>query len=239
MSHIHLCGVRIDNLTLPRALSLALSEAAEPCRVVTPNALMLDACRKDPTCAELLNRASLSLPDGAGILIAAKRAHTPLQGRVAGIDFGEGLLREAANRGLRVFLLGGREGVAARAAENLTARDPRLKICGTYWGYFGEHDEEQERLRFVLSQAKPDILFVCLGFPRQEKWMEENFPYLSGVRVMAALGGSLDVWAGESRRAPQLLQRMGGEWAWRMAHEPRRLAGFPALARTAFFADLK
>ncbi|MBR2722451.1 MAG: WecB/TagA/CpsF family glycosyltransferase [Clostridia bacterium] len=237
MSHIYLHGVRIDNLTMERALSLACERAGEPCWVVTPNALMLDACRKHPAYAELLNRASLSLPDGAGVLLAARHAKSPLRERVAGIDFGEGLMSLAEKEGMRVFLLGGKEGVAARAAERLRERYPRLHVCGCFWGYFEDSAEQSERLRYVLTQSKPDILLVCLGFPRQELWTAENLPYLTHVRVIANLGGTLDVWAGDVQRAPVPVQQLGGEWAWRMLHQPKRLAGLPALARIAFWRE--
>lgn len=229
MSQINLCGVRIDDLTMERAVQLALAENQGPCWVVTPNALMLESCRKNTAHAALLNRASLSLADGAGVLLAARRAHTPLTRRIAGIDFGEALLREAEKKGLRVFLLGGKDGIAARAGEKLCARYPALKIAGTYWGYFSEQ-EEKEVLHHVLL-TKPDILFVCLGFPKQETWIWENLPFLTDLRVVAGLGGSLDVWAGDVRRAPVLLRRCGMEWAWRMAVEPRRLTQIPSIIR--------
>ncbi len=231
MSKIKLCGVSIDDLTMDRAVQLSLSEGAAPCWVVTPNATILDACRRNPEYADLLNRASLSLADGAGVLLAARRAHTPLTERIAGIDFGEALLREAAKRDLRVFLLGGRDGVAARAAEKLCLRYPTLRICGTYWGYFGSSERERQEVLSHIRATRPDILFVCLGFPRQEQWIGQNLSYLSDVRVVAGLGGSLDVWAELVRRAPIPLRLCGMEWAWRMAHEPRRMAQIPSIVR--------
>ncbi len=233
MKQIDLYGVKIDGVTCAEAVELALSERRErPCWVVTPNAVMLDACRRDTSLTALLDRADLSLPDGAGVLLAARRAGTPLSCRVAGIDFGEALLLRAQRDGLRVFLLGGGEGVAQRAAASLLEKYPRLCVCGTYWGYFDQMGEEDRRLCEHLRRVRPDILFVCLGFPLQERWIDTHLAHLSGLRVIAGLGGSLDVWAKDARRAPRPLRALGMEWAWRMAHEPRRLRQLPAILRT-------
>ena len=238
MKQIQLCGMKIDGVTCAEAVELALAEQRErPCWVVTPNAVMLDACRRDPSLSALLGRADLSLPDGAGVLLAARRAGTPLSCRVAGIDFGEALLARAQADGLRVFLLGGGEGVAQKAAASLQKKYPRLCVCGTYWGYFDRTGEEDRRLCEHLRRVRPDVLLVCLGFPLQERWIDSHLAVLSGLRVVAGLGGSLDVWAGDTRRAPRPLRAIGMEWAWRMALEPRRLQQLPALLRTVMRSE--
>ena len=234
-SAIRLCGVRIDNVTPEEAVKLALSSKRRPCAVFTPNAVMLDACRKDPRLASLLCRASLSLPDGAGVLLAAKRKGTPLRVKVSGIDFGEALLKRAAREGLKVFLLGGKKGVARRAARRLSLKYPSLQICGTHHGYF-QGTEAEEAVRSKIIACKPDLLFVCLGFPRQERWIVQNLPSLPFLRVAAGLGGSLDVWSGDTKRAPKSLQKCGLEWAWRMMREPRRLKNLPALMKFFLFS---
>ena len=234
-SAIRLCGVRIDNVTPREAVELALSSKRDPCAVFTPNAVMLDACRKDPRLASLLCRASLSLPDGAGVLLAAKRKGTPLREKASGIDFGEALLKRAAHEGLRVFLLGGKKGVARRAARRLSLKYPSLQICGTHHGYF-QGTEAEEAVRSKIIACKPDLLFVCLGFPRQEQWIVQNLPSLPFLRVAAGLGGSLDVWSGNTKRAPKSLQKCGLEWAWRMMREPRRLKNLPALIKFFLFS---
>ena len=233
MQKINLYGVWIHSVPLQEAVVKALNPRKLPCLTVTPNALMLDAARREPRYASLLNRATLSLPDGYGVLLAATKKGTPLRERVAGIDFGEEILHQAAKRGLRVFLLGGRIGVARQAAKRLTAQIPNLKICGTYHGYFAKKGEENERVLRYIRACKPDILFVCFGFPRQELWSAQSRHRLPSLRLIACLGGSLDVWAGNRKRAPAFLARHGLEWAWRMLQEPRRLMGLPALARIA------
>ena len=229
MEQIKLYGVKIDNVTMGEAVKRALLSVGEPCVVFTPNALMMERARKDAELAHLLNRASLSLPDGKGVLIAAQKMGTPLCERVAGIDFGAELLARAERAGLRVFLLGGGEGVAERAAQNLQQKYPRLCICGTTWGYFERTGEENARVISYIRACRPDILFVCMGFPVQERWVMENLHYLTDIRTIACLGGSLDVWSGDIRRAPLWMSRMGLEWLWRMLRQPSRFANLPEI----------
>lgn len=236
MKQIHIGNVKIDNVTVKEAVDFALMAENSPCFVVTPNAVMLSSCAKSPEQTALLNRASLSLADGMGVKWVARRQGTPICERIAGIDFGEALLERASVDGLRVFLLGGEEGIAARAAERLKARYPTLCVCGCFWGYFGDGREADERLVSVLRATRPDILFVCMGFPRQEEWIAAHLNCLSDIRVIAGLGGSLDVWSGSLKRAPHWISKMGLEWAWRIAHEPKkRLSHLPTLVRFGLF----
>lgn len=224
-------GIAFDSITLAEAVREALREGDDPCVVSTPNALMLQACMENPAHAEVINHSSLVLADGAGVMEAARRLGTPLRERIAGIDFGEALLAEAAKKGKRVFLLGGEDGVAPRAAERLKEKHPTLCVCGSYWGYFEKTGEENQRVVGMIRACRPEILLVCFGFPLQEYWIRENLPSLPTVRVAAGLGGSLDVWAGKVRRAPRLVQAVGAEWLWRMLAEPRRWRQLPQLLR--------
>ena len=229
MEDVKLYGVKIDNVTKEEAVYRALRDTGDPCVVFTPNALMLERARKDVELTQLLNRASLSLPDGAGVLRAAEKIGTPLRERVAGIDFGTELLARAERAGLRVFLLGGDEGVAERAAENLRKKHPRLCICGTTWGYFDKNGEENMNVISHIRACRPHILLVCMGFPVQERWVIENLYHLTNIRTIACLGGSLDVWAGDIARAPAWMSRAGLEWLWRMLRQPKRLANLPEI----------
>lgn len=233
MDRMTIFGVRLDCIGMEEALKAALETDEKPCTVVTPNAVMLEDCRRDPRHAELLGRATLSLADGRGVLMAAKRKGMPLPARIAGIDFAEGLLAYAAANGLRVFLLGGADGVAHRAGENLCQRYPGLCICGSFWGFGNKSGEENEQLLGWIRRSRTDILLVCFGYPLQEEWIFENLSALSDVRIIAGLGGSLDVWAGDVRRAPLLIQKAGLEWAWRMVRQPSRIKHLPTLLRFA------
>ena len=229
MEEIKLYGVKIDNVTQDEAVYRALRATGEPCVVFTPNALMLERSRRNAELAHLLNRASLSLPDGAGVVWASEKMGTPLSGRVAGIDFGAEILARAERAGLRVFLLGGGDGVAERAAENLRKKHPHLCICGTTWGYFSKDGEENMRTISYIRACRPHILFVCMGFPVQERWVIENLHHLTDIRIIACLGGSLDVWSGDLHRAPQWMSRAGMEWLWRMLRQPKRFAALPEI----------
>ena len=230
MEEIKLYGVKIDNLTKDEAVYRALRATGEPCVVFTPNALMLERARRNAELAHLLNCASISLPDGAGVLWAAQKMGTPLLERVAGIDFGAELLIRAERAGLRVFLLGGKADVAERAAENLRKKHPRLCICGTTWGYFQKDGEENTRTISYIRACRPHILLVCMGFPVQERWVMENLHHLTDIRVIACLGGSLDVWSGDLRRAPAWMSHAGMEWLWRMLRQPKRFSALPKMA---------
>ena len=124
---------------------------------------------------------------------------------------------------MKVFLLGGKEGVARRAAKKLSLKYSGLRICGTHSGYFQKYGEENAAVLRRINEANADILFVCFGFPMQERWIDENLPALPHLRLAAGLGGSLDIWSGNTKRAPKMLQTRGLEWAWRMMREPKRL----------------
>ena len=226
-------GVIFDNITLKNAVSKAQDELTNGgdrvMTVFTPNPLISMQCRRDPDFCRIINSASLSLADGRGVVDAAKRLGTPLPERVAGIDFGYEIMKIAAEKHAGVFLLGGKHGIAKKAAKRLENELPGLEVFGAYDGYAEAADEAA--LTSALLMAKPRLLIVCLGSPRQEHWIYEHLPMLreAGVRVAAALGGAVDVWAGEVRRAPKLCIRLRLEWLWRCLTQPRRLRCIPQL----------
>lgn len=223
---VNLFGLFVDDVSLEGALSLALDSLNGGIRrsFFTPNLEMLEGARKSEGARRLLNTASVSLPDGYGLFLVAKLLGANLKNTVGGIDFGEKLLELASRGGRGVFLLGSREGVAQRAAYNLRQRYENLKICGSYHGYFGA-DELDLVLRKINSSGA-EILIVCRGFPRQERFVCEAKNRLGGVKIFACLGGSLDVWAGEVSRAPKCFRRAHLEWLWRIMREPERLSRF-------------
>ncbi|MBQ9079928.1 MAG: WecB/TagA/CpsF family glycosyltransferase [Clostridia bacterium] len=242
MSHvgrIYIHGVGVDRLSFDGARERVCSLLSEPCdcpaAVFTPNAEMIYRAARDGRLAALLNSGDINTADGIGTVWAARRLGTPLSGRVAGIELGEAALRFAAERGLRVFLLGGKPaqgdlpGVADRAAARLRDRFPTLNICGTHHGYFESNSAEEQALLERIRATSPHLLVVCLGFPRQERWIMENRDELGCVRVAMALGGSLDVWSGSVRRAPAMIRAAHLEWAWRILRDPRRLKRAAAL----------
>ena len=220
---IDVLGVAFDNVTIDEAVErgLELLEQEGPHLVVTPNPEIVQRANKDPEFSEILSRADLVIPDGVGVVYAAKILGRPLKGRVPGIDFASALLGRVAGTGKRLFLLGAAPGVAEQAAVNLRAAYPGLVVCGAHDGYFKEDGPVIEAIR----AARADIVFVCLGFPKQEKWIAANGE-AAGARLYIGLGGSLDVFAGKVERAPERFQRLGLEWLYRLMKElPHRAHG--------------
>lgn len=218
---VDIMGVSFDNVTLEEAVQravLLLDTPEEKGYVVTPNSEILYMCRKQPELYPLLNGAALVLPDGIGVIYAGKLLKHPLKEKVAGIDFAVGLVEQAAARGDKLFLLGAKPGVAALAGEKLQEKYPGLQIVGVHDGYF----QEDEPIVEEINQSGAVILFVCLGAPKQEQWMKNHMEQLTHVKLMAGLGGSLDVFAGAVKRAPDFWVKSGLEWLYRLLQEPKR-----------------
>ena len=196
-------------------------------KIFTPNPQMLAAADHDAQFKRILNSAELLLPDGVGVLLAAKLTGDPLPIRITGIDTAYRVLELSAQRGLRVAFIGGEKGVAARAAERLKKEIPTLNVAFTHHGYFKKFpndNPQNQALTDKLKSVGPDVIFVCFGTPAQEKWICENADSLPSVRIFMGLGGALDVWSGKTRRAPMAVRAIGAEWLWRCIGEPKRFA---------------
>ena len=166
-----------------------------------------------------------------GVIYGAKILGTPLRAKLPGIDFASALMAQMGQEGKSVFLLGAKPGVADAAAEKMRERFPGLVIAGTNDGYFQDDDPVVEK----INAAQPDLLLVCLGAPKQELWMQRNAPRLR-VGLMPGLGGSLDVFAGNVKRAPKLFQKLGLEWFYRLIKEPKRIGRMMKLPKFLFAA---
>lgn len=210
----------VDPLTMDQALERVGEAIAQrtALQIVTLNAEMSMQSQESPALAVVIKACGLVVPDGSGVIWALKRqgVSTP---KVAGVDLVRGMARLAAERGARVYLLGAKPGVAAEAAEALRSANPGLVIAGVRDGYFQAADEPA--LFDDIREAKPDILLVALGVPRQELWIAEHQAAL-GVPVAMGVGGSFDVFAGRVQRAPELFQKFHLEWLYRLIQEPWR-----------------
>lgn len=217
---IDVMGVKFDNVTMAQALERAkeLLSQSGTSYCVTPNAEIVYEAMIDPAFCDILNGAALVLPDGAGTVLGAKLLGTPLQEKVAGIDFAANLLGVLEEQGKSLYLLGSKPGIGELAAEKMLEKHPRLNICGIADGYFKEEAPVIEK----VNRAKPDVLFVCLGAPKQEKFMYAHRKDLD-VRLMVGLGGSLDGFAGTVKRAPKWMIRLQLEWLYRLIKEPKRI----------------
>lgn len=213
-------GVGFDNLTKKEFVARAeeIIRNGEKGYCVTPNAEIVYEAVKDESFKKLLNDAALVLPDGAGVVLGAKILGTPVKEKVAGIEFGEALCASMAKSGGSVYLLGSKPGVAEQAGKKLQEKYPGLNICGTADGYFKDEAPVIER----INAARPNILFVCLGAPKQEKFMKNHMDELD-VNLMLGLGGSLDGYAGNVKRAPRWMINLNLEWLYRLIKEPKRL----------------
>ncbi len=231
---IKILGACVDLLGADEAACVIASAAQEKrdgrARLIfTPNAQMALRAYRDPEFGKVLCGADVLIPDGAGMFGAAKRLGTPLPARTTGIDAAYAALAILAAREGTVYLLGARDGVAAKAARALEAAHPGLRVAGVSHGYFEDGSAEEKEIAERIRASAPDLVVCCLGSPRQEMWSAKNADRL-GAGAIVALGGALDVWSGEKRRAPRIFIKIGCEWLWRMTCEPRRFAGLPALA---------
>ena len=217
---INVLGVQFDNVNMGEAVARGVELMEQPGfhYVVTPNPEFVLAAEQDKEFQNVLNGADLVIPDGIGVIFSAKLLGTPLKARVPGIEFSAGMLAHMNKVGGRVFLLGAKPGVAEKAAENISRDFPNLTVCGTHDGYFKDDAPVVREIR----EANADLLFVCLGAPRQEKFMAQHGDEL-GVKLAMGLGGSLDVYAGVVERAPEVWQKLNLEWAYRLAKEPKRI----------------
>ncbi len=211
--------IAFDNITMDEAVGTAMGHIAarSRCRVVTPNAEFALEAKKNPRFLNILNTSQLVLADGISVVLASKIIGDPMQGRVTGVGFAQALAAAMAKEGKSIYLLGAKPGVAEQAAEKLRQTYPGLQIAGTHDGYF----KEEGPVIAAINAAKPDALLVCLGAPKQEYFMEDHDGDLE-VPVMAGLGGSMDVLAGNVQRAPEFFQKYGLEWLYRLCKEPQR-----------------
>ena len=220
MSRTDVLGVGFDNVTKAEAVERALEliDAREGRYVVTPNPEIVMLAKENPALKEALAGADIVLPDGAGIVKGAAILGRPMREKVPGIDFACGVMARLAERGGSVYLFGAKPGVAEAAAETLRTKFPGLVISGTSDGYFSDDGPIIEKIK----DAAPDFLLVCLGAPKQELWMAKMSGKLP-VGLMVGLGGSLDVFAGTVKRAPEAWQKLDLEWLYRLLKEPRRI----------------
>ena len=226
MSKTVLLGVPVDSLTMDEALDAMerLIQARRPSYIVTPNVDVLVQLQRDREFKRIYDGASLVVPDGVPLMWAASFLGKPLKEKVSGSDLFVKFCERASQKGHKVYFMGAMPGVAVKAAEILTQRYPGLNVVGTYSPSFGFEKNEAECALIVqkITEAKPDVLFIGLGSPKQEKWTD-RFKAQYNVPVTVGVGISFDYVAGTVKRAPRWMQDAGLEWSWRLAMEPKRL----------------
>ena len=243
VKRVEILGVPVDLTDMPQALEIfkRLMKSEGCSLVVTPNSEIIVNAGKDIELKEIIKSADLVIPDGIGLVYASKILGYPMKERVTGIDFLYrvlGWLEESANS---IYLLGskpgenGEKGVAELAAMRMKESFPGLIVAGTHHGYFNR--DEEEALIEEINRSGADFLCVAMGAPKQEKFISR---YRNTLKVKAAIGvgGSLDVWAGSVKRAPEFYRRHGLEWLYRFIKQParyRRMAALPVFMIKVLF----
>ncbi|MCK9276029.1 MAG: WecB/TagA/CpsF family glycosyltransferase [Syntrophales bacterium] len=235
---IEICGMLIDNVSMSETVNRIKSfiRKKEPRMVITPNVDHVMKFQRNEAFRDVYRQAALVLADGMPLLWAARYLKTPLKEKVSGSDLFPLLCRVSAEKGYKVFFMGGRAGAADKAAELLSSRYPGLQIAGICCPPMGfEHDEEENRhVIECIKKARPDIVFVGLGAPKQEFWIH-RYKKEYGAPVSIGIGVSFEFTAGMVKRAPVWMQHAGLEWSWRILMEPKRMWRRYLLEDTGFF----
>jgi len=231
---IPILGIPVHAVTMDATLALVEGYMAAPRlhQIATVNPEFVMAAQNDAEFRRVLAAADLCLPDGVGLLYAARRSGRRLPERVPGSELVYRLAERAAARGWPLFLLGAAPGVAEEAAAILGDRYPGLHIAGTYAG--SPDPAEDEAIVRRVNDSGATLLFVAYGAPKQDKWIARNRDALTTVRLAIGVGGSLDFITGRAVRAPRWLQRLGLEWLHRLIREPWRWRRMLALPRFAW-----
>ncbi|MFZ0662720.1 MAG: WecB/TagA/CpsF family glycosyltransferase [Acidobacteriaceae bacterium] len=239
-SRFFLNGIPIDRMSLEHATAWVIytlkSRAAhKPLLIMGPNAQLITLAAHQPRFAAALRSASLAVPDGISIVLASRILGEPVPERVTGGDLMERLCIEAPRHNLSVFFLGGLPSAAEATARKFERNYPGFRVAGTCCPTpgFENNPLESARIRQRIAQAKPDLLCVAFGAPKQEIWMYENCPTLP-IGAAISVGAAFDTQSGLRRRAPQWTYRIGCEWLYRLLREPRRLWRRYLLGNTHF-----
>ncbi len=228
---VDILGVSVNRASFDDALSTAISflDTEEAHAIYTPNPEIIMMAYRDSEYAAVLNRAAMVVPDGIGVVYGSRIVGRPVTERVAGFDLSCALLAHAGKTGKRLFLFGGKPGVAEEAAKKISETYPGIFIAGTTHGYHKSYDH----VAAEIAESAADIVLVCLGAPKQELWIDENKDK-TGAKVLIGAGGSLDVFAGTVKRAPLFFRKLNLEWFYRLIKQPSRIGRMLDLPRFAW-----
>lgn len=232
---IEILGVPVDCVTMESAIDFADAvignDNAGRLRIVAVNPEKIMKAQEDKTLMDFLKSCQLLLPDGIGVVLAARMLGLSAMVRVPGSEFMPALCEHAAKRGFSIFLFGGKPDVNAKVAAVLRRRYPDIKIVGNQDGYVREPDMPELIARINASRA--EILFLALGSPKQEIWMDRYLPQ-TNVKLCQGVGGTFDVIAGNVKRAPLIFRKLNLEWLYRLMAQPKRIFRQTALPKFAY-----
>ena len=221
---VKIFGIYIDNSTLDEIgekTKKLIETSKKTCKlIVAPNVEFIMKAQKDREFFNILREAKLATPDSIGVTIAGKKQKKPFKERIPGQSYFRKIFEIGEKEGWTFYLLGGEGDVPEKAKENILKLYPKAKIVGFHEGFFVK-DSEEEVIK-EINKLSPNVLFVAMGAPRQEKWIYENKEKLK-VDVAAGQGGTFDYEAGTVKRAPVWMQKCGIEWLWRLAKDPKRI----------------
>ncbi|MDR7856565.1 WecB/TagA/CpsF family glycosyltransferase [Tissierella sp.] len=230
METIEIFGVKIHNIRFDEAIKELENflKGNELKAVYTPNPEIVMGAKDNSNLRELINKGDLVTADGIGLIYASKIKGKPICERVTGYDLSIRLLEIANENNYKIYFLGGKDGVAKSAAERVKNTYPNIEIAGYHHGYFkGSHtgdDDSQDEIKIVedINSSNPDIIFVGLGFPKQEIWIDKNRHRIKG-KVILGIGGVLDILAGNLKMTPEIFRKLGVEWLHRLIRQPSRI----------------
>lgn len=218
---VKILNVAIDAVTNKEALEIAAGyiESHSTKKIYTPNPEIVMMAQTNDSIMRLLNEGDLVVPDGIGLIVASKLKKLELKERVAGVDLVDNILGFCAKEKKSFFILGGKPGIAELACEKIKELHLGVEVAGFYHGYF--KDNEEEMIINKINNVEPDVVFVCLGAPRQEIWIDKHHKEIN-CKLIMGVGGSVDIYAGTVKRAPLIFQNLGLEWFYRLIKEPWR-----------------
>ncbi|MBI4776770.1 MAG: WecB/TagA/CpsF family glycosyltransferase [Deltaproteobacteria bacterium] len=240
---IQILSLPVDLLTMDEVLDKVVEyveTGARPCSIFAVNPEKSITAPKDTVLRSAMCSADVIIPDGIGVVLAARILHAKRIQRITGVDLMQRICDLAAQKGYRVFLYGAKEEVNKKAAAQLQRKFPGLQVAGRCNGYIAE--SEMGALIERINELRAQILFLALGSPKQELWFAKHKDALTTVRVCQGIGGTLDAITGQVKRAPRIVQKLGLEWLYRLATEPKRAkrqAALPIFAWMVLKARLR
>lgn len=220
---VRILGIDIDNINIEEAGNITkklIENSNKSCKiVVAPNTEFIMMAQKDKEFFDILRTAELATPDSVGVMIGGKKQKTPFKQRIPGQAYFRKILEVGEKENWSFYLLGGKDEVPKLAVDNVKKNYPNINIVGYHEGYFDKESEED--VIAEINRLEPNVLFVAMGAPLQEKWIAKHQHELK-VDIAAGQGGTFDYEAGKIQRAPKVFQKLGIEWLWRLALQPSR-----------------
>ena len=237
---VNILGVDFISITMEDFVALVVKRMVEETKtfIVTANPEIVMYAQRDTNYKNILKKVNYVVPDGIGIVQAAKLLNNPLPERIPGFELMENLLHAADEHKRKIYMLGAKNEVLLKAIDNIKKRFPDVEIVGHHHGFFNWDDPTVIN---EIINTQPDLVFVALGFPRQEKWIHEHIHKVN-KGIFIGVGGSFDVLAGNVKRAPLFWQKLNLEWFYRLIQQPsrwKRMLVLPQFALKIIFLKQK